>query len=225
VTSCDKFVYRLNAVAYPDTPELSFEKECAKCPPQDPVELPLPAGVGVLDLAAAGPARALAILDRINRPAEPRPDAQPVSWPVLVRTGRTGGMTPGIPRYIVLRGTVSRVEESLPGASVHWADVSFREAPDTPDSNGKLYGVFNVCTSNSDIFQDVSGADFSTSMIGKAIEVEGEIRRSYCKGLKGSIRITLAHQLRVVKPRCSTWPPLCPHRSSRPRMWGHGNLP
>jgi hypothetical protein len=45
----------------------------------------------------------------------------------------------------------------------------------------------------------VFGPDFLTSMIGTTIEVEGETQGAYCRGLRGSIRITLAHQVRPVK--------------------------
>ena len=37
-------------------------------------------------------------------------------------------------------------------------------------------------------------------MIGKTIEVEGETQGAYCRGLMGSIRVTLAAQIRLVKP-------------------------
>jgi hypothetical protein len=33
-------------------------------------------------------------------------------------------------------------------------------------------------------------------MIGQAVEVQGEYQRNYCKSYKGSIRVSLAHQLR-----------------------------
>jgi hypothetical protein len=56
-----------------------------------------------------------------------------------------------------------------------------------------------VCASGREIFQSVFGPDFLTSMIGKTIEVEGETQGAYCRGLRGSIRITLAHQVRPVK--------------------------
>jgi hypothetical protein len=42
------------------------------------------------------------------------------------------------------------------------------------------------------------GADFRSRMIGQVLEVEGEYQRAYCKGWKGSIRVSLAHQLHVV---------------------------
>jgi len=35
-------------------------------------------------------------------------------------------------------------------------------------------------------------------MIGQVVELEGEFQRYYCKGWKGSVRISLAHQIRKV---------------------------
>jgi hypothetical protein len=35
-------------------------------------------------------------------------------------------------------------------------------------------------------------------MIGQVVELEGEFQRYYCKGWKGSIRISPAHQIRKV---------------------------
>jgi len=39
------------------------------------------------------------------------------------------------------------------------------------------------------------GPDFRSRMIGQVLEVRGEYQRLYCKGWKGSIRVTLARQL------------------------------
>jgi len=35
-------------------------------------------------------------------------------------------------------------------------------------------------------------------MMGQVVELEGEFQRYYCKGWKGSVRISLAHQIRRV---------------------------
>jgi hypothetical protein len=53
------------------------------------------------------------------------------------------------------------------------------------------------CTSSPDIFKDVFGQDFSTSLIGKTVQVEGEVTRAFCNSL-GGIRVTLARQLHLV---------------------------
>jgi len=36
-------------------------------------------------------------------------------------------------------------------------------------------------------------------MVGQVLEVEGEYQRNYCKGWKGSIRVTLARQVHLVR--------------------------
>jgi hypothetical protein len=41
----------------------------------------------------------------------------------------------------------------------------------------------------------VFGPDFRSHMIGQVLEVRGEYQRNYCKGWKGSIRVTLAGQV------------------------------
>jgi hypothetical protein len=61
------------------------------------------------------------------------------------------------------------------------------------------YGAFNVCTSNQEIFKDIFGPDFRSRMVGQVLEVEGEYQRNYCKGWKGSIRVTLARQVHLVR--------------------------
>lgn len=38
----------------------------------------------------------------------------------------------------------------------------------------------------------------SARMNGQVVELEGEFQRYYCKGWKGSVRISLAHQIRKV---------------------------
>jgi hypothetical protein len=52
--------------------------------------------------------------------------------------------------------------------------------------------------SSPDIFEDAFGPDYHTRMIGQVVELEGEFQRCYCKGWKGSVRISLAHQIRNV---------------------------
>ena len=111
----------------------------------------------------------------------------------------SGGRPPEMPQYLIIRGTVSRVDLSPPGASEHWVNVYFRESSEQASTSYETsYGAFNVCTSNADIFVDMFGPDFRSRMIGKVLEVEGEYQLNYCKGWKGSIRVTLARQVHVV---------------------------
>ena len=76
-------------------------------------------------------------------------------------------------------------------------DVYFRESSEQASTaDATSYGAFNVCTSSAGIFEDMFGPDFRSRMIGQVLEVEGEYQRNYCKGWKGSIRVTLARQVR-----------------------------
>jgi len=188
-TFCDTFVYTLNVVAYSEIGELSFEKECVKCPSDvKPLSRKQQAAAwqNYVMISAVSPTSG-AVANHASQPVLP-PQLQ--NWPdfsvALARTAQSGGLPQGIPKNIVIRGTVSRIVEAPANASEHWVDVFLNESPD---------GRFDVCALSPDIFQDVFGKDFRTSMIGQAIEVEGEIQRAYCKGYKGSIRVTLSHQL------------------------------
>jgi len=132
--------------------------------------------------------------------------AQRMNWrdllPAIRKITRSQKLWNLIPRYIVIRGTVSTIEERddsvEPG--VRWLDVAFRESPAIGHGpNREPYSEFNVCTSRPDIFETLFGTDFRTSMVGKTIEVEGEIAPgNECRGLRASIRVTLARQVRLV---------------------------
>lgn len=117
----------------------------------------------------------------------------------LAKLPYSGGLGE-VPKNLIIRGTVSRVELALPGASVPWVNVYFRESAEqrTNVQGQTFYGAFDVCSSNPDIFKDLFGADFRTNMIGKAVEVEGNFQRAYCNGWRGSIRLSLARQMRVI---------------------------
>jgi hypothetical protein len=199
-TVCDNFVYTLNAVAYSESRELSFEKVCAKCPSKEkPLSPEQQAAahqvIGMMSTASptigamVNQGNQQVLNERQAREEQLRPPALQ-NWPdlnlALAKTPRSGGLPPGIPKRIAIRGTVSHIEFSLPGASEPWVNVYFKESPD---------GMFNVCALSPEIFQDVFGADFRTRMIGQAVEVEGGLQRSHCKGYKGSIRVTLSHQM------------------------------
>jgi len=114
----------------------------------------------------------------------------------LAHVRGSGGQPPEMPQYLIIRGTVSRVDVSPPGASEHWVDVYFRESSEQASTSFETsYGAFNVCASDAGIFEDMFGPDFRSRMIGQVLEVQGEYQRNYCKGWKGSIRVTLARQL------------------------------
>jgi hypothetical protein len=159
---CDVFVYTLNAAAYPESREISFLKGCTDC---FSYEMPM------------SPEQ--------RKKREELPQRQ--EWSDLLPFLYKSANRPvALPKNIVIRGTISRVDTALPGASAPWVNVYFSESPDR---------MFDVCSSSPDIFQDLFGADFRASMIGKTVEVEGDVQRYYCDGKTGSIRVTLARQV------------------------------
>ncbi|MGA8757060.1 MAG: hypothetical protein WB611_12185 [Stellaceae bacterium] len=205
-TTCSSFDYALNAVAYPDTREVSFEIKCAGCPLGQPPATTAAQRAGgqqaLLKMSTISPL-AVGILGQavsqeqdqeLKRSLEGQQELRRMNWgemnQALAKVSPTGGGPPEMPQSLILRATVSRVDVSPPQASEHWVNVYFRESPGEQ--------AFNVCTSDPAILVDVFGPDFRTRMIGQMLEVEGEYQRNYCKGTKGSIRITLAHQLRKV---------------------------
>jgi len=211
-TVCDSLDYTLNAVAYADTREVTFEKKCFECPdthasPEQRAAgrqamgtmseiSPLAGGI-LAGMAASGEEQEL------KESLEGPPEFQRMNWNemnhALAYVHGSGGRPVEMPQYLIIRGTVSRVDVSPPGASEHWVDVYFRESAEQASSSYETsYGAFNVCTSDAGIFEDMFGPDFRSRMIGQVFEVEGEYQRNYCKGWKGSIRVSLAHQVHAV---------------------------
>jgi hypothetical protein len=114
----------------------------------------------------------------------------------LAHVHGSGGRPPEMPQFLLVRGTVSRVDLSPPGASEHWVNVYFRESSEQASSTYETsYGAFNICALDAGIFEDMFGPDFRSRMIGQVLEVHGEYQRNYCKGWKGSIRVTMARQV------------------------------
>jgi hypothetical protein len=223
-TTCESFDYTLNAVAYPDTREVTFQKKCFECPPSltSPVQRageqqgiqalsrisPLAGGIFA---GAAAKQEEQELRDSLEGP----PEFRRMNWDemnsALNKVGPSGGRPPEMPRYLVIQATVSRVEVSPPGASEHWIDIYFRESPEQVSNRFEtFYGRFNACTLRQDILEDMFGADFRSVMIGKTLELEGEYQRNYCKGWRGSVRVTLAHQLRAPASAPSSVKPKVP---------------
>jgi len=212
VTTCDSFDYTLNAVVYPDTREVTFEKKCFECPhPHDSAEqqaakwkvIGTMARISPLAGGIMGQAAVQQEEQELKESLEGPPEYQRMNWNemnvALAKVRPAGGRPPEMPPYLVIRGTVSRVDVSPPGASEHWINVYFREsAEERSNAFETFYGAFNTCTSSSEIFEDMFGPDFRSRMIGQVLEIEGEYQRYYCKGYKGSIRISLAHQVHKV---------------------------
>ena len=205
-TTCSSFDYALNAVAYPDTREVSFARKCAGCPlGQAPATTAAQRAGGqqaITKMSTISPSAARILgkaafseqEEEIKRSLEGQQELRLMNWSemnqALAKVSPAGGRPSEMPQFLILRATVSRVDVSAPQASEHWVNVYFRESPQEQ--------TFNMCTSNPEILVDIFGPDFGTRMIGQKLEVEGEYQRYYCKGAKGSIRITLAHQLRKV---------------------------
>jgi len=212
-TICDSFEYTLNVVAYPDTHEVTFEKKCFACP-HDPTVTPADLRRGVDKISKLTPILApfmqfagqVAATDQDNQlreSVEGPPDPARMNWEgmnkALGYVRPAGGRPPEIPQHLAIRGTISRVDVSPPGASVPWVNVWFREsAEQRSNAFETFYGAFNACASSPEIFEEAFGPDYRTRMIGQVVELEGEFQRYYCKGWKGSVRISLAHQIRKV---------------------------
>jgi hypothetical protein len=225
-TVCDTVGYTLNVQAYAETREITFRQECDPCDkkadatltPEERVaqqQREAAANRVIGTLSGLGPAGAVfggivqrqqqeEVEERRARESRLSP-TQRMEWsallPALRSQSRSQGLWDVIPRTIVIRGTVSSVDVSKDTFEpIEWVDVAFRESPITDGGPRRPYSEFNVCASGREIFQSVFGPDFLTSMIGKVIEVEGETQGAYCRGLMGSIRVTLAQQIRLVKP-------------------------
>ena len=226
-TVCDTLDYTLNVEAYAETGEITFRQECDPCAKKAEAKLTpeeraakqrqeAAANQVIETLSGLGPMgtvfrsavqRERQASDEERKARESRlSPTQRMDWSDLLTALRKKPQSVGIwaviPRNIVIRGTVSSIEVSKDTfeLNVQWVDVAFRESPVTDvGPNRRPYSEFNVCASNPDIFEDLFGADFRTSMIGKTIEVEGESQGAYCRGLRGSIRITLARQVRPVQ--------------------------
>jgi hypothetical protein len=210
-TTCDSFEHTLNVVAYADTREVTFETKCFACP-HDATVTPGDVRRGVARISQiapmlgqfaqiAGKAAALGEEDQLRESLDGPPEFEHMNWTGMnqalgfVRPAL--GRPPEMPQYLTIRGTISRVDVSPPGASVPWVNVWFREsAEQRSNAFETFYGPFNACASSPELFEDAFGPDFRTRMIGQVVELEGEFQRYYCKGWKGSVRISLAHQIR-----------------------------
>lgn len=178
-TYCEELVYTLTVEAYPDTREIRLS------------------GLPVGGAMSANPPYRFSEKTAVNwakeEAARKEREGQPVNWSDLepaLRSVRYPRPTilDVLPRYIVIRGTVSSVEVD---DSTQYAEVTFREAPSVPN-----YTRFKMCTKRLDILQERFGADFRTSMVGKPIEVRGSPGGD-CNREQG-MNILLAHHVRPV---------------------------
>jgi hypothetical protein len=214
---CEDLVYTLTVEAYADSREASLGRLATGGFFED--TLPSSAAREKVQVNWADVAR-----ERTQREAP-----EPVSWNDLVpafrrslyREAFNSGERFTMPRSIKVRGTVSGVEfrqhpiDAKTNATV--AEINFRESP---LAAGKPYPEFNVCTTRLDVLQEVFGADFRTSMIGKTIEVHGK-PQGLCWAQAGEIEILLARQVRPVESAqfaagTRTWAPPAPYVAPPP---------
>jgi hypothetical protein len=209
-TYCDNIGYTLNIVAYADSHEISFATLCAACDKKaqaamTPAEREAAqrradvANGAIGMMAAAGPLGAIfgnlvgqardenarqLRLDRYRFGAPQR-----IAWTDLPRYAREAYGDPGIEnKYVAVQGTIERVNLPDPGAETPLVDVYFKEGSDKS---------FNFCTTVPEVFRDAFGANYASSMIGKSVEVQGEVTRNTCQSGAG-IRVTLMHQIKLV---------------------------
>jgi hypothetical protein len=114
-------------------------------------------------------------------------------------------------RHIILRGTVARVEMPNAGAQSPSVHVYFKDTGSMEKPPQGLPGdyfinqyvgneqAFGACTSDPSIMSEIFGASYGTSMVGKTVEMEGEVNREAC-GTAAGIQVMLARQLKVVTP-------------------------
>ena len=196
---CERFVYTLTVDAYADSHEAGLGRLRTRGSFEDYVRetdsFKEPAPMNWAEIAA----------DRKQRET-----TEPLSWNDLVPAfkrsktivgynERGGAVYAGtMPKAIKVRGTVSAVELRRQPVdattTVTVAEINFRESP---LAAGKPYPEFNVCTTRLDALQEVFGADYRTSLIGKMIEVQGK-PRGVCWGQAGEIEFFLARQVRPV---------------------------
>lgn len=213
VTICEELGYTLKVEAHPDSREASLGAQ--------PVAGAMSGTSATVNLSGKVP------VDWVQEAAERKERDAPhaVDWRSLIaglqlqqrrdddaRRGseaqrRSAGYERVMPDHIALRGTVASVEidqRPVDATTVMpVAQIFFRESPDdTAGPSGPAHPEFNVCTGRLDILQDLFGADYRTSMVGKVIEVQGSLGHRFlgvmCSGRRGSLALVLARQLRTV---------------------------
>jgi hypothetical protein len=225
-TICETLKFALNVVADPNSREITFNKFCEPCDKKAEARITPEERAArqrrsdavnqeIANLKATGPLGALVMgnVEKLGKQQaqeeerereQERRQQQPESYTrmnwndmnLALAKVRGWGRPPEMPEFLIVRGTVSRVDLSPPGASEHWVNVYFRESPEQQSTSFEtVYGAFNVCTLDATIFEDMFGPNFRSRMIGQVLEVQGEYQRNYCKGWKGSIRVTTARQV------------------------------
>lgn len=230
--TCDAQVYVLNVFAYPDSREITFKNFCEPCDKKAEARLTPEERAArqrksdatnqmIGSLQSTGPLAGILMGNVVKQADQAQLEEQRarqkeldvpqrVSWKDLrlfVHLAEVHAYTKEpMNTKAIIQGTVSKVDLPLPGASRRAVDIYFKEASD-----------FNVCT-KAEILQDLFGPDFSTRMIGKTLEVEGDVG-DYCKSGAG-IPVMLSRQLHMVgSAHASTTAPawVPPNRSNVPQ--------
>lgn len=127
-------------------------------------------------------------------------------------------------RHIILRGTLSRVQVPNPGAQSAWVYAFFKDVSDMEKPVNGLPGdysilpyigkenAFGICSTDPGIFSEIFGANYGSAMVGKTVEMEGELNSGGC-GTAAGIKVTLARQVKVVTQgtpmaKGQTWVPV-----------------
>lgn len=134
-------------------------------------------------------------------------------------------------RHIVLRGTVARLQLPNPGAQSPWVHVYFKDVdtmePPVEGLPGDYFirryvgkeDAFGICATDPSVFSDIFGANYGAAMVGKTVEMEGEINVGACAQAVG-IHVTLTRQVKVVTPGMAMangqkWAPM-PRQAQQP---------
>ena len=218
-TYCDQLRFDVTVEAFPESREIGFRRDCDPCDQKAFPQLTAEqraikqsqreaARIRDARVSTASP-NLMGILNRnmtvvdvaeVGERLERLKPPQRVNWTELLTALRVSdNVREVLPRYIVVRGTVSNVV-MLKGPTESRVNVFFRESPPVADARPQFaIPEFGVCTTNPDILQDVFGKDFLTSMAGKTIEVQGETwGGGICGSLKAAVPFTLARQIRLV---------------------------
>lgn len=219
-TFCDQLRYDVTVEAFPESREIGFRGDCDPCDQKAFPQLTAEeraikqsqreaARIRDARVSTASPNQ-MGILNKnmtvvdvgeVGERLERLKPPQRVTWTELLTALRVSDRVREVlPRFIVIRGTVSNVV-MLRGPTESQVNVAFRESPPVADARPRFaIPEFGVCTTNPDIFDDVFGKDYLTSMLGKTIEVEGETwGGGACGSLKAAVKITLARQVRLVQ--------------------------
>jgi len=79
--------------------------------------------------------------------------------------------------------------------------------------------AFGICATDPSVFSDIFGANYGAAMVGKTVEMEGEINVGACAQAVG-IHVTLTRQVKVVTPGMAMangqkWAPM-PRQAQQP---------